>query len=387
MRVVRRHRQGSPSSPVRCAGMACGDVNRANFRDMLVTPTSNPRISMRFFSLLLALLLPVSAAHAVHVSLPTSNDNLLGIRLDDFYQRTARSGDSAWQGGMYGLVRNARTIRGEEIYTRFHEGIDIKPLYRDERGEPLDSVRSISGGIVVYVNGRAGHSNYGKYVVVEHIWDGSLYYSLYAHLNEVWVDSGAVIDGGDLLGRLGYTGAGINRARAHLHLEICMLYNSAFQIWYEEEHTPRDSNFHGIFNGRNLAGFDPARFLSYMIEHPRRSVPDFLADEDLLYTIQLPRNLSGYLDLIDRYDWLLTREPEKSDRSWRISFISGGVPIRVEPIEEETEKTIVCYVAERQTPVVYASKRALKRKGDDCSLSPAGERIVDLLNEERPPEP
>lgn len=337
---------------------------------------------MRLLSLLLPLLLPLATAHAVHVSLPTSNDNLLTGRLEDFYQRTARAGDSAWQGGMYGLVRNSRTVRGAEVHTRFHEGIDIKPLYRDERGNPLDSVRAISSGVVVHVNDRAGNSNYGRYVVVEHIWDGSPYYSLYAHLNEVWIDSGTVVDAGDLLGRLGYTGAGINRARAHLHLEICMLYNSAFHVWYQEEHAARDSNFHGIFNGKNLAGLDPARFLGYMIEHPRRSVSDFLADEELLYTIQFPRNRSGYLDLIDRYEWLLTREPGKSDRSWKVSFTNGGVPIRVEPIDEETERAIVCYVAETRTPVVYASKRALRRTGGYCTLSPAGDKLVELLNKE-----
>ncbi len=337
---------------------------------------------MRLFSLLLLLVFPFMSAYAVHVSLPTSNDNLLTGRLEEFYQRTVRAGDSAWQGGMYGLVRNARTVRGEDIYTRFHEGIDIKPLYRDERGNPLDSVRAISSGVVVHVNDRAGHSNYGKYVVVEHIWDGSPYYSLYAHLNEVWIDSGTVVDAGELLGRLGYTGAGINRARAHLHLEICLLYNSAFQVWYEEEHATADSNFHGIFNGKNLAGLDPARFLGYMIEHPRRSVSDFLAGEELLYTIQFPRSPSGNLDLVDRYDWLLTREPRKRDRSWKVSFTSGGVPIRVEPIEEETERAIVCFVAETKTPVVYASKRALRRTGGYCTLSPAGDKMVELLNKE-----
>jgi len=322
----------------------------------------------------------VQTALAVDVSLPTSNDNLLHHRYEEFYQRTARPDDSAWQGGMYGLVRNARIRQGESVYTRFHEGIDIKPLYRDKRGDPLDSVRTIASGIVVYANERAGHSNYGKYVVVEHIWSGSPYYSVYAHLQDIWIDSGDVVERGDPIGRLGYTGAGITRSRAHLHLEICMLYNANFQVWYEEEHAATDTNRHGIFNGKNLAGMDPARFLRYMMDNPSHDVSDFLAREQTLYTVQFARNATGRLDLVERYDWLLTREPEDSDQSWRVSFTGGGIPLRVEPVEEQTDRPIVCFVAEVPTPITYASKRVLQRSGGYCTLSPAGDRLVALLN-------
>jgi len=335
---------------------------------------------MRLLPLLF--LLSLHIARGVEVSLPTSNDNLLHDRDEDFYQRTARSGDSAWQGGMYGLVRNAKTVKGEDIYTRFHEGIDIKPLYRDERGVPLDSVRSISSGIVVHVNDRGGRSNYGKYVVIEHIWDGSPYYSLYAHLSEVWVDSGKVVDRGDLLGRLGYTGTGINKARAHLHLEICMLYNSNFQIWYRQEHAARDTNHHGMFNGKNLAGLDPARFLRHMIDNPGDKVEEFLMREPTLYSVQFRRNASGRLDLVERYDWILSREPDEGDRSWRISFTNGGVPVLVEPVEDETDSAIVCFVAETAMPITYVSKRIIRRTGGYCTLSPAGDQLVALLSEE-----
>ena len=114
------------------------------------------------------------------------------------------------------------------LYLRFHEGIDIKPLSRTTRGEPLDRVRSIADGIVVHASNVSRHSNYGRFVVVEHWWDGSPYYSLYAHLNEIYVDREQEVVSGEALGLLGYTGVGINRRRAHVHLEINLMLKSVY---------------------------------------------------------------------------------------------------------------------------------------------------------------
>ena len=49
------------------------------------------------------------------------------------------------------------------LYTRFHEGIDIRPLQRDADGEPLDIVHSIAAGKVAYANIVPSYSNYGRY--------------------------------------------------------------------------------------------------------------------------------------------------------------------------------------------------------------------------------
>ena len=76
------------------------------------------------------------------------------------------------------------------VYTRFHEGIDIKPVHRNASGEPLDEVRAIADGEVVHVNLVPGYSNYGKYIVIEHRWEGSNYYSLYGHLSSISVQPG-----------------------------------------------------------------------------------------------------------------------------------------------------------------------------------------------------
>ena len=74
---------------------------------------------------------------------------------------------------------------GKILYLQLHEGIDIRPVHRDALGNPSDEVRAAASGNVVYVSRESGASNYGRYVVVEHLWDGCPYYTLYAHLSSI----------------------------------------------------------------------------------------------------------------------------------------------------------------------------------------------------------
>src|SRR3954463_6534687 len=115
--------------------------------------------------------------------LPTDNDALFSGDGPAFYQSVDRGDNGTksapWEGGQYGFVRDAKSTGGGVIYTRFHEGIDIRSVHRDASGEPRDEVRAIADGEVVHVSVVPGYSNYGKYVVIEHRWDGSNYYSLY----------------------------------------------------------------------------------------------------------------------------------------------------------------------------------------------------------------
>ena len=87
----------------------------------------------------------------------------------------AGSGDP--DSGGFGGVRSAGG--------QFHEGIDIKPVTRDRRGEPLDSVFAAMPGVVRYVSTAAGDSSYGRYVVLEHPAMTPAVYTLYAHLARI----------------------------------------------------------------------------------------------------------------------------------------------------------------------------------------------------------
>src|SRR6185503_1842245 len=140
------------------------------------------------FAVLIGLTGPPIVAQSetpLNLVLPTENDAIFRGDGPAFYQYIERDyqGEKStpWEGGRYGFVRNPQPTSAGIVYTRMHEGIDIKPLQRDTSGEPLDAVRAIAPGVVVHASLAAGASNYGRYVVVEHRFDGCKYYSLYGH--------------------------------------------------------------------------------------------------------------------------------------------------------------------------------------------------------------
>src|SRR6266566_6214237 len=223
----------------------------------------NRLLTATFFTLALIRITVLGQNQTVDLVLPTDNDALFSGGSDAFYQYIERNFNGVkstpWEGGQYGFVRDPTDTAGGVVYTRFHEGIDIKPLHRDAHGEPLDEIHAIADGKVAHVNCVSGYSNYGKYIVIEHRWGGSNYYSLYGHLSKIDVRTGDAVHRGQQIAVMGYTGAGINRARAHLHLELNLMLNHNFQEWYNSFLHEKDPNHHGIYNGINLVGLNIAR--------------------------------------------------------------------------------------------------------------------------------
>lgn len=325
----------------------------------------------------LALCTQLVTAQEIVIDLPTGSRGLLEGGDSVYFQSTGGVRADSWKSGTYGYVRNPRRSRGEDIFTRFHEGIDVKPLYRDERGVPLDSVRAIAEGRVAHICTLAGQSNYGKYVVVEHIWHGSPYYSLYAHLNDVWVTEGARVAIGEPLGRLGYTGAGINRTRAHLHLEVGLLLNGDFDEWFAAGH-PREVNHNGVFNGHNLAGVDVPRLFREASRDPHVTIARIVASAPPFFQLHLPA--ASRPDLLSRYPWLLSRPADGDTRSWVISFTRAGLPLCVEPSADSVAEAYAVRLDRGAAPC-----RFLSRSGKDgaCALSPFGRTYVDMLTTTR----
>lgn len=340
---------------------------------------------MRYFygiAVLVALAAP-AVADPLSLILPTSNDALLRGEAAAFYQYTDRYFEGVrsrpWQGGQYGFVRNPRRTSAGLVYTRFHEGVDIQAVHRDRHDEPLDTVRVIDDGYVVYVNENERHSSYGRYVVVEHWWSGAPFYSLYAHLNRIDVTAGSRVDRGDRLGRLGYTGPGINRRRAHLHFEINMLLNRNFEHWYDGNY--RSRNRHDVFNGINLAGIDVADLYLALQADPSLTIEDYLTRQPPFYTVSVP--LADVPDLIDRYEWLLDwtklRSSDAPHRSWEISFSSTGVPIRIQPSYQHVNEPELTDVSAAQVSYSYLTNGRVAGMSSRYYLSTAGRRYVSLL--------
>src|SRR5947207_242 len=85
---------------------------------------------------------------AAVLALPTDNHALFHGGGPDFYQHVERDykgvKSTPWEGGQYGFVRDPIQTAAGMVYTRFHEGIDIRPLQRDTRGDPVDDVHAIA---------------------------------------------------------------------------------------------------------------------------------------------------------------------------------------------------------------------------------------------------
>jgi murein DD-endopeptidase MepM/ murein hydrolase activator NlpD len=315
----------------------------------------------------------------LNLALPTANDALFRGGGPEFYQYIVRDfqgvKSTPWEGGQYGFVRNPRATSRGLVYTRFHEGIDIRPMERDARGEPLDPVRSIADGTVVYTNPVAGHSNYGRYVVVEHRWDGSSYYSVYGHLASITAKTGMKVARGDQLGIMGHTGEGIDQPRSHVHLELNLLLSCRFESWYDH-FIPNEPNHHGIYSGINLAGLDIARLYLALRKNPSLTIPEFLAGEETFYKVTLPA--SRNFDLPERYPWLLRGAPATA-ASWQVSFNRAGVPLKVEAASEAVTSPTLSYIKKGSGDYSDQTRGTVIGSGANARLSESGERLMHLL--------
>lgn len=316
----------------------------------------------------------------LNLALPTENDAFFRGGGPDFYQHIIRDFKGVttrpWQGGQYGFVRNPVETSGGLVYTRFHEGLDIKPVRRDARGEPLDEVRAIAEGTVVHVNLVPGYSNYGKYVVVEHVWDGSSYYSLYGHLASATVSRGAKVNRGEQLGLLGYTGDGLDQARAHVHLELNLLLGRNFESWHVA-FFKSDPNRHGLYNGLNLTGIDIAGLYLALRKRPGLSIPEFLEQEDTFYKVTLPA--SPNFDLPRRYPWLLREGGSASAPAWEVSFNQAGVPLRITPASAAVTAPTLSYIRKRGGDYAGMTRGVIGGSGANARLTESGLRLMRLL--------
>ena len=329
--------------------------------------------------------------------LPTGNDALFRGDGPAFYQytdrRTKHGTTRPWQGGQYGFVRNVRETPYGSVFSRFHEGVDIKPVLRTAGGEPLDYIHTVDDGVVVYTNTVEKNSNYGKYVVVEHWWSGSPFFTLYAHMASVYVEIGQALQQGERLGRLGYTGVGINRRRAHVHFEINLLLNRTFQPWYDDHFKEDDPNYHGIYSGLNLAGLNVADLYLSLREDSSLTIRDYLERQEAFFKVIVPNE--GMLDLLWRYPWLspmhnawtpIYSEPEPH-ASWTISLARSGLPLQVEPSDLAVEEPVVVMLDPSPIEYKYLTNGLITGTNDDYKLTKIGLRLVDLLTRTPPPLP
>ena len=299
---------------------------------------------------------------------PTPYPRLSRPASDTDYLQATASGNP--ESGGYGMVRDAGA--------RFHEGLDIRPVARDRKGEPADDVLAALDGRVAYVNSRANGA-YGKYIVLEHTpAKGLTLYSLYAHLAlpDPRIREGMTVTAGTRLGLMGRTDAkgGFPRERAHLHFEIGFRLSDNFARWYAGRRYP-DANSHGNFNGINLAGLDPADFFRFVREHdnaPKTS--EFLAwlkSRPVTVVVETP--VRGRPNFLSRNPALAA--DSRAAAGWRIGFTAYGTPIRWEPLAIAPPATRVVLVDgplavdARRRGMITTAKRGLHTPGSTLETS------------------
>ena len=347
-------------------------------------------MTFRFLAPLLALAAlagaqPSDPSQPIDLRLPTENHHLFSSEPEKFYMYVDRNFEGQhtkpWEGGAFGFVRTPIRVNDEVLLTKFHEGIDIAPVKRDAAGNPLDLVTAIADGTVIHVSPLAGRSNYGKYLVVEHQWEDSSVFSLYAHLSKITVNPGDPVKSGSVLGQMGFTGDGIDRTRSHVHLEIGFLMSRHFDDWLK--HNGGGTNYQGIFNGMNLAGVPAAEFFLAHKQRPDLSFSQYVASVPVYFKVSVPAPRSGQLDFVERYPWIVQGDPTGAV-SWDIAFSATGHPIAFIPSSKPVVAPILSSIRPSEVPHRLLTRGLVIGEGNQASLSRNGKKLVALLTDDFP---
>ena len=282
-----------------------------------------------------------------------------------------------WTSGTFGCVRSG----GWQL----HEGLDIRCLQRDKRGEPTDPVMATAGGTVTYVNRKASLSNYGNYIILRHEIDGLEIYSTYAHLSEIRPDlkSGVPVKAGETIGVMGRTAntrEGISKDRAHVHFELNLFVNESFPAWYKKNF-PGQRNDHGQWNGQNLLGLDPREVL---LEQHRLGTKF-----NLVKYIQSQKELCRVTVRKTDFPWLKryaafvrTSSTPDAIAGYEIALNFNGIPIELIPrtatqIKGKSKFQLLSVnEAERDA---NPCRRIVNKRGSKWEIANNGIRLLELL--------
>ena len=326
---------------------------------------------------LLLLTLLAGIARGQPFLLPTANHALFEKNGEEkFFVGTV---GKPWTTGTFGCVRSDGW--------QMHEGLDIRCLQRDKRGEPTDPVLATADGTVAYINSRPSLSNYGNYVVVRHLVEGLEIYSLYAHLREVRQDLkiGQAVKAGEpiaVMGRTANTHEGISKDRAHVHFELNLLVNDRFASW-QKKTFPNQRNDHGEWNGQNLLGIDPQPVLV----EGRQQGPKFSLLNLLQHQAELCRVVVRQTDFpwLRRYRALVRSNPaaEKAGvAGYELALNFNGVAFELIPRSAAEIKGKARFQLLSVNEAEYhknPGRRLIAKKGARWELTSHGLNLLELL--------
>ena len=284
--------------------------------------------------------------------------------------------DKPWTSGSFGCVR--------DYGHRMHEGLDIRHLQTDRRGEPTDPVMATADGTVVYISTRPSLSNYGNYIVIRHVIEGIEIYSLYAHLSAVQpgLRPGNQVKAGEVIATMGRTSNAetIGKWRAHVHFELNVLVNDNFASWWRQA-SPGERNDHGEWNGQNLNGLDVRQIL-LQEQSGKFGLLNFLGGQTELCKVLVRATNFPYLK---RYPMLVLPNPvaqREGVAGYEVSLNFNGVAFALMPrAASEIKSRTRFQLLEVNGPEAMANPcRALVvRRGGRWQLGNEGIRELELL--------
>lgn len=332
------------------------------------------RVLFRFLPILC--LIPAAPALAQSpFQFPTANHYLYvpGAELKFF---APTEPDKPWSSGSFGCVR--------DYGHRMHEGLDIRHLQTDRRGEPTDPVMATADGTVMYINSRPSLSNYGNYIVIRHVIDGIEIYSLYAHLRAArpGLRAGDQVKAGEVIATMGRTSnAGtIPKWRAHVHFELNLLVNDHFAAWWRRA-SPRERNDHGEWNGQNLNGLD-ARQILLDEQTGKFNLLNFIRGQTELCRVLVRATNFPYLK---RYPMLVLKNPiaeREGVAGYEIALNFNGVAFALMPrAASEIKSRAKFQLLSVNEPEERANpcRRLVIRRGGRWQLGNEGLRYLELL--------
>ena len=308
---------------------------------------------------------------------PTKNISLLEDGGEErFFTPTP---GQTWTTGSFGCVRT----EGWQL----HEGIDIRALERNARGESIDQVFATADGTVEYVNRKAGLSNYGKYIILRHLIEGIEIFSLYAHLSEVEneVSVGREVLQGEaiaVMGRTTNTRTRISKERAHLHFEVALLASDRFSSWYKETF-PGQRNDHKDWNGQNLIGIDPSVLLRGEDQDGEQfSLLGFLRNQTELCRVLV---LETDFPWLHRYTRLIRRNPVADIEGvvgYEIALNFSGLPFELiprAPSEIHSRARIQLLSVNDSEKASHRCGKIVDQPDGEWRFRTKGKRLIDLL--------
>ncbi len=284
-----------------------------------------------------------------------------------------------WTSGTFGCVRT----EGWQL----HEGIDVRCLERDKRGEPVDPVLATADGTVAYINKRPSLSNYGNYLILRHLVEGVEVYSLYAHLKEIrpGLKHGDAVKAGEpiaTMGRTSNTAQSISKDRAHVHFELNLVVNERFAEWYRKTF-PGQRNDHGGWNGQNFIGLDPWKLLLEQQRlGPRFSLVEFIRNQPEMCRV-LVRDAA--FPWVRRYSMFLKPNPvaeKEGIAGYELALNFNGLPCELIPraaSEIKTKSRFLLLSVNAEERQKNPCRKLVTQKGSRWELANHGLHLLGLL--------